>query len=244
MKAAVVFGGKSWIALAIAREFAANGHNIYLVARDCEALRADEPDFRIRYNVDVTLVEMDILDEPRLAEFVEEFAADCPDVVISVLGRQEEADRERADVDYIDGLVRGNLFGPAMVLEKFATLMEKAGRGTLIGISSVAGDRGRQKNYTYGATKAGFTAFLSGLRNRLFKAGVHVITVKPGVIETPGTVGMGHPAALMGKPETVGADVYKAFAKGRNTIYTPWFWRWIMLIIRLIPEAVFKRLDI
>lgn len=244
MKTAIILGGKSWIALAIARAFAEEGMNIVLVARSVSVLEADKSDIEVRFQVTVRLVELDASDTAALTEFVDSFADDAPEVVVSVLGRQEEEGRRRDDIDYIEGLVAGNLTVPAHVLERFATLMEPRGSGTLIGISSVAGDRGRQKNYTYGAAKAGFSAFLSGLRNRFAGTDIHVISVKPGVIETPGTLAMDHPGPLVGKAETVGADVVKAWRKRRNVIYTPWFWRWIMLIIRLIPEPVFKRLNL
>jgi short-subunit dehydrogenase len=116
--------------------------------------------------------------------------------------------------------------------------------GTIIGISSVAGERGRMSNYLYGSAKAGFTAYLSGLRNRLFHTGVHVMSVQPGFVYTRMTESLTLPPLLTAKPEQVAADIYKAAAGGKNVIYTKWFWRYIMLIIKSIPEFMFKKLKL
>ena len=121
--------------------------------------------------------------------------------------------------------------------------MEERGSGTVIGIGSVAGDRGRVGNYTYGAAKAGFHTYLSGLRNRLTRAGGHVVTVKPGFVDTAMTWGL--PGMfLVASPEAVANDLWTAALKKKNTIYTPFFWRYIMLIIRSIPEFMFKKMSI
>lgn len=244
MNSAIIFGGKSPLAIAIAKAFASNGFDIYLVARNSESLVKEEASFATAFNSTLTVVELDISNGEALQHFVSGFQDSCPDAVISVLGRQQPADIKRDNADTIAALIEGNFTGPAVVLEQFATLMEQHGKGTLIGISSVAGERGRQKNYTYGSAKAGFTAFLAGLRNRLAGTGVHVITVKPGVIQTPATADLKHPRWLVRNPEVLARDVYRAYTKGKNTIYTPWFWAWIMLIIKLIPEPIFKRLNI
>jgi decaprenylphospho-beta-D-erythro-pentofuranosid-2-ulose 2-reductase len=244
LKSALIFGGKSPLALATAREFAANGFELFLIARNSASLAEQESAFATQFNCKLSVVELDISNRDSLLEFVSSFQDNCPDVVISVLGRQQPANIKLDDIDTLSALIEGNFTGPAAVLEQFATLMEKAGKGTLIGISSVAGERGRQKNYSYGAAKAGFTVFLSGLRNRLAKSGVHVMTVKPGVIQTEATASLQHPSWLVRPPEVLGRDIYRAFVKRKNTLYTPWFWAWIMLIIKLIPEPIFKRLNL
>ena len=123
-------------------------------------------------------------------------------------------------------------------------LLQKLGGGTIIGISSVAGERGRASNYIYGSAKAGFSAFLSGLRNRLFRKGVRVITVKPGFVATRMTEGMALPKALTAHPEEVGAAVVQAERHRRDVVYVRPIWRLIMLVIRLLPEGLFKRLSL
>ncbi len=148
-----------------------------------------------------------------------------------------------ADPALIDGTVTDNFAGPARLLQMLAPLMEARGGGTVIGVGSVAGDRGRIGNYVYGAAKAGFHTYLSGLRNRLTRAGGHVVTVKPGFIDTAMTWGL--PGLfLVATPDAVARDLTHAVAKKRNVIYTPFFWRYIMLIIRHIPEFIFKKMKI
>jgi decaprenylphospho-beta-D-erythro-pentofuranosid-2-ulose 2-reductase len=120
--------------------------------------------------------------------------------------------------------------------------LKRTGKGRIIGVSSVAGERGRQSNYFYGSAKAGFTAYLSGLRNRLFPACVQVLTVHPGFVTTAMTQNMKLPAILTAHPDEVAEDILRAVNKGRDVIYTKWFWRYIMCLIRLIPENLFKRL--
>ena len=127
------------------------------------------------------------------------------------------------------------------MLTLLANQCETQQHGCLAVISSVAGERGRQSNYIYGAAKGGLNLFLQGLRNRLTQAGVTVITIKPGFVDTPMTTAFPK-NALFASAETVGAGVYRAIMKKKDIAYVPSFWRWIMLIIRLIPERVFKRL--
>jgi short-subunit dehydrogenase len=135
-----------------------------------------------------------------------------------------------------------NYTGAVSILNVVAEDFEKRGQGAIVGMSSVAGDRGRQSNYIYGSAKAGFTAYLSGLRNRLAKTGVHVMTVKPGFCRTKMTEHLELPAALTAEPAQVATAVFQGMEKKQNVVYTLWMWRWVMLVIRCIPECVFKRL--
>ena len=114
----------------------------------------------------------------------------------------------------------------------------------MVGISSVAGDRGRKSNYIYGSSKAGLIAYLSGLRNRLYNSKVHVMTVKPGFVFTKATRNMNLPEKLTAQPEEVAKDIYNAQQRGKNVLYTKWFWKWIMMAIKMIPESKFKRMNI
>ena len=138
-------------------------------------------------------------------------------------------------------MMRSNYEGPAQILGLFAERMAAAGGGTLVGVSSVAGDRGRASNYVYGSAKAGFTAFLSGLRNRLAKQGVHVLTVKPGFVATRMTEGMDTPKPLTAAPDEVGEAVFRAVERGRDVIYVRPVWAGVMGVIRALPERVFKK---
>jgi short-subunit dehydrogenase len=157
------------------------------------------------------------------------------------MGKQAENER---DVQAAAQVMRSNFEGPTSILAVLANRFEQRGSGTLVGISSVAGERGRATNYVYGSAKAGFTAFLSGLRNRLAKNGVHVVTVLPGFVATKMTEGMDLPTRLTAQPEEVAKAVFKAVKRTKNTIYVKSMWWMIMVIIRLIPERLFKGLNI
>jgi short-subunit dehydrogenase len=170
--------------------------------------------------------------------------ADKTEGVVCAVGLLGDAEAARHDPHLADALLRTNFTGLVPVLSLAADTFEQRGRGLIIGISSVAGDRGRATNYLYGSAKAGFSAFLSGLRNRLAAKGVHVMTVKPGFVATSMTEGMKLPEKLTATPEQVAADIVAAAGKKRDIVYTLWFWRWIMAIIAHIPETVFKRMGL
>jgi short-subunit dehydrogenase len=140
--------------------------------------------------------------------------------------------------------MRTNYLDLALLLDRIAARMETDDGGTIIGISSVAGDRGRASNYIYGSAKAGFTAYLSGLRNRMAKRGVHVVTIKPGFVDTQMTAGMKLPPLLTAKPEEVARAILRAEIRRRDVVYVRPIWRLVMAIIKAIPEMGFKRLNL
>ena len=141
-------------------------------------------------------------------------------------------------------ILNTNFVGAVSILNIIAEDFEKKKAGVIVGISSVAGDRGRGSNYLYGSAKAGLTAYLSGLRNRMNGFGVSIITIKPGFVDTSMTEGLSLPPLLTAQPKTVANDVYKAVQKSKDIVYTKWFWRWIMLAIQTIPERIFKKLSL
>ena len=163
-------------------------------------------------------------------------------MVVCVFGYMGDQLLARTDFDEVRKTIDVNYTGAVSILNVVADDFESRGQGAIIGISSVAGDRGRQSNYMYGSAKAGFTAYLSGLRNRLEKAGVHVMTVKPGFCRTKMTESLELPAALTAEPEQVASAIFNGLKDKRNVIYTRWMWRWIMLVIKCIPEFIFKKL--
>ncbi|KAJ54135.1 short-chain dehydrogenase [Actibacterium mucosum KCTC 23349] len=239
----LILGGKSDIGLACAHAFAAEGHPVWLAARDAGQLEAAKTDMALRHGVEVETFAFDATDIAAHEGFVDGLPA-LPSVVICAVGAMgEQLDNER-DVAKAAQVMRANFEGPATLLGVFANRMEARGSGAIVGISSVAGDRGRATNYIYGSAKAGFTAFLSGLRNRLAGAGVHVVTVRPGFVNTAMTAGMDLPAKLTAEPDELGTAVLNAVRKGRNDIYVRRIWWLVMLIIRNIPEMVFKKLSL
>ena len=239
----LILGGTSDIGRAIAHEYARAGLPIILAARDHQRLGPDVADLRIRYAVPIEAVEFDVLDATDPDAFLDVIGV-VPATAVCVVGLLGEQGRAQVEPEHARKILDTNFTGPALVLDAIAQRMERRGSGTIIGISSVAGDRGRASNYAYGAAKAGFTAFLSGLRNRLATRGVSVITVKPGFVATRMTAGMALPKAVTAQPDEVARAVIGAHRRGLDVFYVPGVWRWIMLIITSIPERLFKRLSI
>ncbi|MCL3881728.1 SDR family oxidoreductase [Marivita sp. GX14005] len=236
----LILGGRSDIGLAIARRFAADGHPITLAARNAQTLEDDKADIALRNAVEVSVEELDVLDTEAMAAFVAKGAAP-PGIVVSVIGVMGDQHENQRVAEQAALVMRTNYEAPALALGLYAELMEAAGEGVLVGVSSVAGDRGRGSNYVYGSAKAGFTAYLSGLRNRLSGKGVHVVTVKPGFVATRMTDGMDLPQRLVAQPEEVAEAIWHAVEKRRDVVYVKPVWRWIMGIIGMLPERVFKK---
>lgn len=239
----LILGGRSDIGLACAHAFAAEGHPIQLAARNAATLEAARGDIALRYSVEVTLHEVDALATDTHDSFADGLDP-APGVVICAIGALGDQTRDEEDHASAVAVMRANYEGPATLMAVFANRMAARGAGVLVGISSVAGDRGRKTNYIYGSAKAGFTAYLSGLRNRLAGQGVHVLTVKPGFVATTMTEGLDLPEKLTAQPEEVGHAVVRAVAKRRNVIYVRPIWWLVMRVICTIPEAIFKKLSI
>ncbi|WP_341861982.1 SDR family oxidoreductase [Gymnodinialimonas sp. 57CJ19] len=239
----LILGAASDMARAVARSFAAEGHPIQLAARNVSRLAEDASDLRTRFGVEVTVHEFDALATDSHKAFVEALPT-LPAVAVCAVGTMGTQSESEADPLAAAQVMRANFEGPASILAHLANAMEARGAGTLVGISSVAGDRGRASNYVYGSAKAGFTAFLSGLRNRLANKGVHVVTVLPGFVNTAMLDGIDTPAPLTAEPEEVGAAIVKAVKRNTNVIYTRPIWRLVMAVIRNIPEPVFKKTSI
>lgn len=236
----LILGAASDMARAIARRFAAQGHAIQLAARNVDRLADDKADLETRYGVTVTLHAFDALDLESHAAFLADLPA-LPEIAVCAVGTMGTQAENAADPVAGAMVQRANFEGPAAIFAHLANAMEARGSGTLVGISSVAGLRGRASNYVYGAAKAGFTAFLSGLRNRLAAKGVHVVTVLPGFVATAMTEGMDLPARLTAEPDEVATAILRAVEKQKNVIYVRPIWQVIMTIIRAIPEPIFKK---
>jgi len=243
MNYVLIAGAKSDIAKAIARKYSNNGYDLYLAARQVKELEAFANDIIIRTQKNVKLVELDILDYDSHQTFYNQLE-ERPLGIISAIGYL--GDQEKAQYDFIEAklILDSNYTGIVSLFNIIANDFKKRRGGFIVGISSVAGDRGRKSNYLYGSAKAALTTYLSGLRNRLFEDNVHVLTVKPGFVATKMTEAMDLPEKLTAQPEEVAEDIFKAQQKGQNVVYAKWVWKWIMLIIRLIPEWMFKKMNI
>ena len=243
-KRMLILGATSAIASALAREFALHKFDLILGGRDREELGALASDLRLRYEVGTETLLFDALDlqthPSTLETSLSEMGNALEGVVVCVgyLGDQAKA---QVNWDEARLILETNFTGCVSALNILANHFELKRTGFICAITSVAGDRGRQSNYHYGAAKAGLSVYLQGLRNRLFPAGVNVITVKPGFVDTRMTYG--RPGLfLLASPESVAQGIFRAIVKGKSVVYLPWFWRPIMLIVRSIPETIFKRL--
>lgn len=243
-KSVLILGGTSDIGRAIAAAYGANGWHIILVVRNRAAGDRDAADLAVRF---ATRVDVEVLDVVQSSDHgvIFDRLAVLPDTVVCAVGMLGDQLRAQTDPAHAVEIIRTNFEGPVMVLEAVADRMARRGSGVIVGVSSVAGDRGRAANYIYGASKAGLTAFLSGLRGRLAPQGVHVLTVKPGFVRTRMTEGMSLPGLLTASPKEVGDAVYRASeVSRRDTIYVRPIWRLIMTIVVAIPERLFMRLKL
>lgn len=235
----LIIAAGSDIGAALAQGYGARGCALILTARDPATLATLRSDLELRHRVGVKLVACDVVATDPDAFF--EGLGVVPGTVVMVAGLLGDQAQAAAETAHADAIMATNYNGPARLLLAAARRMSG---GSIIGISSVAGDRGRASNFVYGSAKAGFSAFLSGLRNAHFKAGLHVLTVKPGFVATKMTAGMDLPPLLTAQPRDVAEAIIKAQLCGRNVIYTKSLWWLIMTIIRHIPEGIFKRLSL
>ncbi len=239
----LLVGPTSAIGRALAKELATASCAMHLGGRNLVKTQRIAADLSIRFQIPVSFSRFDASAPETHASLITDMQEQMgePDVAVISIGEMGDQGNARSDLDHFKRIVDSNYLGVACLLALLADGMEQSKSGRIAVISSVAGDRGRQSNYPYGSAKAGLNAYLAGLRQRLAPNGVHVLTVKPGFVDTPMT--FGKPGTfLVASPEIVARRIAQAIEKREDILYVPWFWRWIMLIIKLIPEPVFKRL--
>jgi short-subunit dehydrogenase len=239
----LIVGATSAIAGETARVYAARGARLFLTGRHAGRLEAVAADLRVRGATAVEVAILDVTDRRRCVEVAERAwsAFGGLDVALLAHGVLPSQARSESSADDAAAAIEVNFVSAVALLTPLAKRFETAGRGCIAVISSVAGDRGRQSNYVYGAAKGGLDRYLQGLRNRLHRAGVAVVTLKPGFVDTPMTAGMRH-GMLFVSARRAGRAIHRAIERRRDVAYIPWFWRPIMAIIRALPEPVFKRL--
>ena len=240
----LILGATSAIAQATARILADNGANLFLVARDPHKLAAVQDDLRTRGANAVCALTLDLDDLDAHGTLVANAIATLGSIDMAllahgVLGDQAEA---QADARAADAIYRTNFLSPASLITHLANYFEGRGTGCLAVISSVAGDRGRKSNYVYGASKAALSVLLDGVRNRVDRSGVHVLTIKPGFVATPMTAHL-PPSPLFASPIAIGRGILRAVARRQDVVYLPGFWRPILFVIRLIPGRIFKNMN-
>jgi short-subunit dehydrogenase len=245
MRRVIIFGASSAIAEATAREFASRGDALFLVARSAARLRAIADDLRVRGAARVEVHCQDLSDTSAHEAILAEATSALGGLDAALIAHGTLSDQKACE-NSIEELLEEfntNALSAMALCMPLALRFEAQKRGVIAVISSVAGDRGRRSNYAYGSAKAALTAFTSGLRQRLRASGVHVVTVKPGFVDTPMTAAF-KKSALWASPASVGKAIARAMIAGTPVIYTPPFWRPIMWVIRCIPESVFSRLQL
>jgi short-subunit dehydrogenase len=239
----VVLGASSSIGRAFARLAAAEGCDIILAGRDMDDLQRTAADVALRANCRADAVRFDAAAMDAHARFVDDCAARGPVDLFLLFGAMPDQEAIDRDFELALQTIGVNYVGAVSVLSRFAPRLEAQGSGRFVVLSSVAGDRGRLKNYVYGSAKGALNLYLQGLRARLSRSNVSVTTVKAGFLDTDMSYGM--PGLfLVASPEACAAACLKLSAKGREVVYFPVFWWLIMTIIKSIPERIFKRLNI
>lgn len=241
----LVLGATSGIAEAVCRRWAKRGESLFLVARNEDKLAAVAADMRTRgaAYVDTAVADLDdtAIHAELLAHAINSLAGlDIAFLALGVLGDQPKAERSFPEAARI---LHTNLVAPVSLLTWLANYCAQRRAGTLVILSSVAGERGRKSNYVYGSSKAGLTVFVDGLRNRIDRDGVRVMTIKPGPVKTAMTAGM-KGSEKFADVESVAATLVKAIDRGTDIVYVPGIWRIIMAVIRSIPERIFKKLNL
>jgi short-subunit dehydrogenase len=239
----LIVGATSAIAAETARAYAAYGARLFLTGRDLARLDGVAADLRVRGATAVETAVLDVTDRRRGAEVIESAWAAFGGLDVALLAHGVLPDQARCEASAEDALaaIDVNFTSAVALLTPLANRFQAARAGCIAVISSVAGDRGRQSNYVYGCAKGGLDRFLEGLRNRLFRSGVAVVTLKPGFVDTPMTAGM-RQGPLFASARRAGRAVHRAIERRRAVAYIPWFWRPIMAAVRALPEPVFKRL--
>ena len=245
MKKIVIYGATSAIALELGRCFAADGAALILVGRDAEKLQAVGADLTVHGACRIEVVTADLAQietHQNLFERCQSLLGGVDVLVVAygMLGSQERGQEAFAAAEEV---IRTNFISVAAGLTSAANFFERQKSGQIVVITSVAGDRGRKSNYIYGAAKGGLAVLLQGLRNRLHRSGVNVLDARPGFVDTPMTRDF-RKGPLFSSARDVGSAIYRGIQARKDVMYVPWFWRYIMLVIKLIPESIFKRLSI
>ena len=245
MKKIVIIGATSAIAGAIAKQYAQCGEQLLLVGRSRERLETLASDLKIRGAAQVDFLTFEANDFATHQALVDNIVSQLGEIDISLIAHGTLPDQQACEADPVLALQELNTNGMSVIslLSHLANVFEKQCHGTIAVISSPAGERGRQSNYVYGAAKGAVSVFAQGLRNRLFQAGVHVLTIKPGFVDTPMTVNF-KKGLLWSTPGKVAPTIVHAIDRKKDTVYAPWFWKYIMLVIQSIPEIIFKRLKL
>lgn len=244
-KSILILGATSSIAQALAKQLAEQGAHVHVAGRNLPEIERIASDLSVRYQYQSNAHSFSATDfkshETLLTQVESQNGKHGLDGLVIVFGELGDQEEAQTEFEKAKNIIDSNYTGAVSVLTHAANYFEKQGNGFIIGIASVAGDRGRQSNYIYGSAKGALALFLQGLRNRLSKSGVQVLTVKPGFVDTKMTYGR-KGMFLVASPEAVAKDIIKGLKSNKQVLYVPWFWQWIMLIIKTIPEPIFMKM--
>ena len=245
MKKILIIGATSAIAEATARQWAALGHSFYLMGRSAERLGGIAADLKVRGAESTRFAILDVNDYACHPAVLDAASTALGGIDIVLIAHGTLGNQKACEQDFAATLreLSTNAISVISLLTHLANRFEAQQHGSIVVISSVAGDRGRQSNYVYGTAKGVVTIFMQGLRQRLHKSGVHVLTVKPGLVDTPMTADF-KKGLLWAKPDSIARSICEGVEKRRDVVYSPWFWWGIMNFVRLLPEWVFKKINI
>ncbi|TGL47304.1 SDR family NAD(P)-dependent oxidoreductase [Leptospira kemamanensis] len=241
MEQSLVVGGTSDIGVWVIEALAKRGHSLAITGRNKNKLSEIETKIKSTYNVPITSYVLDITDMGSFPKFYSSLK-EKPNHVYVLVGYYEDQTQAREDWKELEKTIQINFTGVAALVNHISLAMEKEKKGTITVVSSVAGDRGRKLNYIYGSAKAGLTVYLSGLRALLYPKGVHIGTILLGPVYTKMSFGHNLMPWLTLRPEVAGESIVKAGLNKKDQVYIRWPWYWIMFVIRMIPEWIFKRL--
>jgi decaprenylphospho-beta-D-erythro-pentofuranosid-2-ulose 2-reductase len=246
MQNILIIGATSAIAEATANLYAKQGAKLYLIARNKSRLETIAADLKIRGASFVSIATFDANDFERHQELLDTAIQVLDAIDIALIAHGTLGDQKACEASAETALkeLQTNALSTISILTLLANVMEKQKKGTIAVISSVAGDRGRPSNYVYGTAKAAVTTFCQGLSVRLIKSGVHIINIKPGMVDTPMTAEMAMPAILVAKPEQIAIDIVKGIETRKDVLYTPWFWKYAMMGIIHLPIGIFKKISL
>lgn len=245
-KKIAIFGATSSIAQEVSKIYADRGWDFFLVGRDEEKILSVSSDLRARGAGEIETICSNLAEKDLHSDLMKKLGAKGSPVDVALIAYGDLGDQKKAELNFAhaEEVLNTNLISVMSLVHHLLPILKVSStqvKPTLAVIGSVAGDRGRASNYIYGTAKGGLEIFLSGLRGRLDPYSIKVLTIKPGFVDTPMTSHI-KKNSLFASPNDVGAHIVKSIDKGLDSIYTPWFWWFIMCVVKLIPEPIFKKL--